>query len=118
MVLTIIILFLSLLGYSFYLINKQNKKIKSIEVLYKKDIDTLTKYVNKNKESLLNEILKKTKENKEYLKKELHEVNKINQTNLKEKQQQLVLGEMKNLRSDVNKDLNNIVESVRNIKVI
>ena len=35
----------------------------------------------------------------------LHTINKINQTNLKEKQQQLVLGEMEKLRSEVNKDL-------------
>ena len=50
------------------------------------------------------------REQKEKAKKKLDD-------NLKEKQQQLVLGEMEKLRSEVNKDLNDIVESVRNIKV-
>ena len=117
MVLTITILFFFLFGYFFYLINKQKKIINLNYTQYKKDIEELKNYLDTMEGNILEEIENKIKENKEYLKKELHEVNKINQTNLKEKQQQLVLGEMEKLRSEVNKDLNDIVESVRNIKV-
>ena len=95
MVITLIILSIILGGYSLYLIKKLDKKD-----LY-----------------LLSELDNKIKTNEESLLKKLKEINNQNQKDNNIKHEQLISNEFKKLRSDINKDLNDIVESVKNIKV-
>ena len=84
MIITLIVLSLLLGGYSLYLLDELDNKIKT------------------NKESLLEK---------------LKEINNQNQKDNNTKHQQLVSYELKKLRSDIKKDLDDIVESVKNIKV-
>ena len=106
----LVILLLLLGGYSFYLIKKLDKKtnvhLNDIKIkLHEKDL------------YLLSELDNKIKINEESLLKKLKEINNQNQKDNNIKHEQLISNEFKKLRSDINKDLNDIVESVKNIKV-
>ena len=106
----LVILLLLLGGYSFYLIKKLDKKtnvhLNDIKIkLHEKDL------------YLLSELDNKIKINEESFLKKLKEINNQNQKDNNIKHEQLISNEFKKLRSDINKDLNDIVESVKNIKV-
>jgi len=106
----LVILLLLLGGYSFYLIKKLDKKtnvhLNDIKIkLHEKDL------------YLLSELDNKIKINEESLLKKLKEINNQNQKDNNIKHEQLISNEFKKLRSDINKDLDDIVESVKNIKV-
>ena len=106
----LVILLLLLGGYSFYLIKKLDKKtnvhLNDIKIkLHEKDL------------YLLSELDSKIKTNEESLLKKLKEINNQNQKDNNIKHEQLISNEFKKLRSDINKDLDDIVESVKNIKV-
>ena len=110
MVITLIILSVILGGYSLYLIKKLDKEtnvhLNNIKVkLHEKGL------------YLLSELDNKIKTNEESLLKKLKEINNQNQKDNDTKHQQLISDEFKKLRSDINKDLDDIVESVKNIKV-
>ena len=108
----IIIIILSLLlgGYSLYLIKKLDKETK----VHLNDIKIK---LHEKGLYLLDELDSKIKINEESLLSKLKEINSQNQENNNEKHQQLISNEFKKLRSDMNKDLDDIVESVKNIKV-
>ena len=114
MVIILIILSFVLCGYSLFLINKLTKEtnisISKIKIHY----ETL---INEKSLYLLNELNNKIKINEELLLKKLKEINNKNQKDNKRMHQQLISDEFKKLRLDINKDLNNIVENVKNIKV-
>ena len=106
----LVILLLLLGGYSFYLIKKLDKKtnvhLNDIKIkLHEKDL------------YLLSELDNKIKINEESLLKKLKEINNQNQKDNNIKHEQLISNEFKKLRSDINKDLDDIVESVKSIKV-
>ena len=110
MVITLIILSIILGGYSLYLIKKLDKEtnvhLNNIKVkLHEKGL------------YLLSELDNKIKTNEESLLKELKEINNQNQKDNNIKHEQLISNEFKKLRSDINKDLDDIVKSVKNIKV-
>ena len=110
MIITLIILSIILGGYSLYLIKKLDKEtnvhLNNIKVkLHEKGL------------YLLSELDNKIKTNEESLLKELKEINNQNQKDNNIKHEQLISNEFKKLRSDINKDLDDIVESVKNIKV-
>jgi hypothetical protein len=110
MVITLIILSIILGGYSFYLIKKLDKEtnvhLNNIKIkLHEKGL------------YLLSELDNKIKTNEESLLKKLKEINNQNQKDNNIKHEQLISNEFKKLRSDINKDLDDIVESVKNIKV-
>ena len=110
MVITLIILSIILGGYSLYLIKKLDKEtnvhLNNIKVkLHEKGL------------YLLSELDNKIKTNEESLLKELKEINNQNQKDNNIKHEQLISNEFKKLRSDINKDLDDIVESLKNIKV-
>ena len=106
----LIILSFILGGYSLYLIKELKKKTNTH--LYNLDIKLYEKSLY-----LLDELDNKIKTNKISLLNKLKELNNQNQENNNEKHQQLISNEFKKLRSDINKDLDDIVESVKNIKV-
>ena len=114
MVIILIILSFILCGYSLFLINKLTKEtnisISKIKIHYETLINETSLY-------LLHELDHKIKINEESLLKKLEEINNENQKDNKRMHQQLVSNELKKLRLDINKDLNNIVENVKNIKV-
>ena len=114
MVIILIILSFILCGYSLFLINKLTKEtnisISKIKIHYETLINETSLY-------LLHELDHKIKINEESLLKKLKEINNENQKDNKRMHQQLVSNELKKLRLDINKDLNNIVENVKNIKV-
>ena len=110
MIITLVILSLLLGGYSLYLIKKLDKEtnvhLNNIKVkLHEKGL------------YLLDELDNKIKTNEESLLNKLKETNNLNQKDNNIKHEQLISNEFKKLRSDINKDLNDIVESVKNIKV-
>ena len=109
----IILIILSLLlgGYSLYLIKKLNKETN----IYLNDIKIK---LHEKGLYLLDELDNKIKSNEESLLKKLKETNNQNQIDNNIKHEQLISNEFKKLRSDINKDLDDIVESVKNIKVI
>ena len=104
MVLTLIFLII-LVGYSLYLNKKTNIRIDDIS-------DLINLQLDKNKLYLLDELNKIKEENNNLMISELHKIKRFNK-----KHEQLVSNEIKKLRSDINKDLDDIVESVKNIKV-
>ena len=106
----LIILSFILGGYSLYLIKKLDKEtnvhLNDIKIkLHEKGL------------YLLDELDNKIKTNEESLLKKLKEINNQNQKDNNTKHEQLISNEFKKLRSDMNKDLDDIVESVKNIKV-
>ena len=110
MIIILIILSFILGGYSLYLIKKLDKKtnihLNDLKIkLYEKSL------------YLLDELDDKIKTNEESLLSKLKELNNQNQKGNNKKHQQLISNEFKKLRSDINKDLDDIVESVKNIKV-
>ena len=108
----IILIILSLLlgGYSLYLIKKLDKETK---------VHLKNKKIKLHEKGLylLDELDNKIKTNEELLLNKLKETNHQNQKDNNIKHEQLISNEFKKLRSDTNKDLNDIVESVKNIKV-
>ena len=110
MIIILIILSFILGGYSLYLIKKLDKEtnvhLNNIKVkLHEKSL------------YLLDELDNKIKTNEKSLLSKLKETNNQNQKDNNIKHQQLISNEFKKLRSDMNKDLDDIVESVKNIKV-
>ena len=110
MIITLIILSLLLGGYSLYLIKKLDKETK----VHLNDINIK---LHEKGLYLLDELDNKIKTNEESLLEKLKETNNQNQKDNNKKHQQLISNEFKKLRSDINKELDDIVESVRNIKV-
>ena len=108
----IILVILSLLlgGYSFYLIKKLDTKTNI-------HLDNIKFILHEKGLYLLSELDNKIKINEESLLKKLKEINNQNQKDNNIKHEQLISNEFKKLRSDINKDLDDIVESVKNIKV-
>ena len=113
MIITLIILSLLLGGYSLYLIKKHKEDTHTHFILFDHRIDELKKKTL----YLLDELDNKIKTNEELLLNKLKELNHQNQKDNNEQHQQLISNEFKKLRSDINKDLDDIVESVKNIKV-
>ena len=110
MIITLIILSLILGGYSFFLYKKTKNYVNKITY------DLEIKLYEKNL-YLLDEINDKIESNKKLILKELEKLNHKNQEDNNKKHKQLISNEFKKLRSDINKDLDDIVESVKNIKV-
>ena len=113
MIITLIILSFVLGGYSLYLIKKHKEDTHSHFILFGHRIDELKKKTL----YLLDELDSKIKTSEELLLNKLKETNNLNQKDNNIKHQQLISNEFKKLRSDINKDLDDIVESVKNIKV-
>ena len=118
MIIILIILSFILGGYSLYLIKKTQKETN---IYIDKKINDLEIKLHEKSLYLLDELRvrldNKIKINEESLLSKLKEINSQNQENNNEKHQQLISNEFKKLRSDINKDLDDIVESVKNIKV-
>ena len=110
MVITLIILSFILGGYSLQLIKKVEKETNV-------HLNNLKIKLHEKSLYLLDELDEKIKINEESLLNKLKEINSKNQENINKKHQQLISNEFKKLRSDIDKDLNDIVESVKNIKV-
>ena len=112
----ILILFVVISFFSLYLIKKINTRIDNIPTA-----DTISVLIhsqsNKNKLYLLNELDKINKENKNLIISELYKIEKYNRQLINEKHESLVSGEIQKLKSDINEDLNNIIESVKNVKI-
>ena len=108
----IILILLSLIlgGYSLYLIKKLDKETNI-------DLNNIKNTLKDSHLYLLSELDNKIKSSEELLLNKLKEISNQNQKDNNIKHQQLVSNEFKKLRSDVNKDLDNIVESVKNTKV-
>ena len=108
----IILVLLSLIlgGYSLYLIKKLDKETNI-------DLNNIKSTLKDSRLYLLSELDNKIKSSEELLLNKLKEISNQNQKDNNIKHQQLVSNEFKKLRSDVNKDLDNIVESVKNTKV-
>ena len=117
MIITLIILSFILGGYSLYLIKKLDKETKAH--LFKCLIlcNDLKIKLREKSLYLLDELDNKIKTSEKSLLNKLKEINIQNQENNNENHQQLISNEFKKLRSDINKDLDDIVESVKNIKV-
>ena len=111
MIITLIILSFILGGYSLYLIKKSQKETN---IYIDKKINDLESKLHKKSLYLLDELT----DNEKLILNKLKEINSQNQKDNNEKHQQLISNEFKKLRSDINKDLDDIVESVKNIKVI
>ena len=145
MVITLSTIFVFLISYFLYLIKKQNKKINILKdiitysiksqvtenKLYLLDeidnnstfnLDILYKELEKDQknkfqiyvEKLINS---KAEENKNYIIREFQKNNTEIKKYIDNLHQQLISNEFAKLRSDINKDLNDIVESVKNIKI-
>ena len=108
----IILIILSLLlgGYSLYLIKKSQKETN---IYIDKKISGLETKLHEKSLYLLDELT----DNEKLISNKLKEINIQNQKDNNKKHKQLVSNEFKKLRSDINKDLDDIVESVKNIKV-
>ena len=106
----LIILSLILGGYSLYLIKKLDKETKV-------HLNNIKIKLHEKGLYLLDELDNKIKTNEELFLNKLKETNQQNQKDNNIKHEQLISNEFKKLRSDMNKDLNDIVESVKNIKV-
>ena len=110
MIIILIILSLFLGGYSLYLIKKSQKETK---IYIDKKINDLEIKLHEKGLYLLDELT----DNEKFVKDKLKEINSQNQKDNNEKHEQLISNEFKKLRSDINKDLDDIVESVKNIKI-
>ena len=106
----LIILSFILGGYSLYLIKKLNKETNA-------HLNNLKIKLHEKSLYLLDELDKKIKINEESLLNKLSKINNKNQEINKKFHNQLISNEFKKLKSDINKDLDDIVESVKNIKV-
>jgi len=110
MIIALIILSFVLGGYSLYLIKKSQKETK---IYIDKKISDLETKLHEKSLYLLDELT----DNEKLILDKLKEINGQNQVDNNIKHEQLVSKEFKKLRSDINKDLDDIVESVKNIKV-
>lgn len=110
MIIILIILSLFLGGYSLYLIKKSQKETK---IYIDKKINDLEIKLHEKGLYLLDELT----DNKKLILDKLEKINNQNQKDNNTKHERLISNEFKKLRSDINKDLNDIVESVKNIKV-
>ena len=110
MVITLIILSFILGGYSLYLIKKVEKETNV-------HLNNLKIKLHEKGLYLLDELDNKIKTSEKSLLEKLKETNNQNQKDNNENHKQLISNEFKKLRSDINKDLDDIVESVKNIKV-
>ena len=115
MIITLIILSFILGGYSLYLIKKSQKETN---IYIDKKIYDLEVKLDKKTLYLLDELDNKIESNKKLNLKELKELNHQNQKDNNEKHQQLISGEFKKLKSDIDKTLNDMVKSVESIKII
>tara|TARA_B100000902_G_scaffold376278_1_gene407168 strand:- start:348 stop:680 length:333 start_codon:yes stop_codon:yes gene_type:complete len=108
----IILVLLSLIlgGYSLYLIKKLNKETNI-------HLNNIKNALKDSRLYLLSELDNKIKSSEELLLNKIKKISNQNQKDNNIKHQQLVSNEFKKLRSDVNKDLNSIVEGVKNTKV-
>ena len=106
----LIILSFILWGYSLYLIKKVEKETNV-------HLNNLKIKLHKESLYLLDAIDNNIKINEKILLEKLKEINHQNQKNNNKKHEQLISSEFKKLRSDINKDLDDIVESVKNIKI-
>jgi len=107
----ITLLFLTILSFYFtYLIKKLNKRVDDISNLINSQLD-------KNKLYLLDELNRLKEESNNLMISELHKIKRFNTEQVNIKHEKLISNEIKKLRSDINKDLDDIVESVKNIKV-
>ena len=106
----LIILSFILWGYSLYLIKKVEKETNV-------HLNNLKIKLHKESLYLLDAIANNIKINEKILLEKLKEINHQNQKNNNKKHEQLISSEFKKLRSDINKDLDDIVESVKNIKI-
>ena len=102
----LIILSFILGGYSLYLIKKLNKETNA-------HLNNLKIKLHEKSLYLLDELTG----NEKLILNKLKEVNIQNQKDNNKKHEQLISNEFKKLRSDINKDLDDIIESVKNIKV-
>ena len=109
MVLTLIFLTI-LFVYSQFKIKKLNKRIDDIS-------NSINSQLDKNKLYLLDELNKLKEESNNLMISELHKIKRFNTEQVNIKHEKLISDEIKKLRSDINKDLDDIVESVKNIKV-
>ena len=110
MIIALIILSFVLGGYSLYLIKKSQKETN---IYIDKKISDLETKLHEKSLYLLDELT----DNEKLILDKLKEINGQNQIDNNIKHEQLVSKEFKKLRSDINKDLDDIVESVKNIKV-
>ena len=110
MVITLIILSFILGGYSLYLIKKVEKETNV-------HLNNLKIKLHEKGLYLLDELDNKIKTSEKSLLEKLKETNNQNQKDNKENHAQLISNEFKKLRSDINKDLDDIIESVKNIKI-
>ena len=110
MIIALIILSFVLGGYSLYLIKKSQKETK---IYIDKKINDLEIKLHEKSLYLLDELT----DNEKLILDKLKEINGQNQIDNNIKHEQLISNEFKKLRSDINKDLDDIVESVKNIKV-
>ena len=110
MIIILIILSLLLGGYSLYLIKKLDKETKV-------HLNNIKIKLHEKGLYLLDELDNKIKTNEELLLNKLSKINNKNQEINKKFHNQLISNEFKKLKSDINKDLDDIVESVKNIKV-
>tara|TARA_B100000287_G_scaffold243320_1_gene228732 strand:- start:263 stop:598 length:336 start_codon:yes stop_codon:yes gene_type:complete len=110
MIIILIILSLFLGGYSLYLIKKSQKETK---IYIDKKINDLEIKLHEKGLYLLDELT----DNEKLILDKLEKINNQNQKDNNTKHERLISNEFKKLRSDINKDLNDIVESVKNIKV-
>lgn len=93
-----------------YLIKKSQKETK---IYIDKKINDLEIKLHEKGLYLLDELT----DNKKLILDKLEKINNQNQKDNNTKHERLISNEFKKLRSDINKDLNDIVESVKNIKV-
>tara|TARA_R110002167_G_scaffold107734_1_gene275380 strand:- start:227 stop:580 length:354 start_codon:yes stop_codon:yes gene_type:complete len=113
----LVLLSLILGGYSLFLIKTINKKTNMYLDTLKSKLDDLKFKSHEKNIFLLDELDNKIKSNEELLLGELKNINNMNQKDNNIKHQQLISNEFKKLRLDVNKDLNDIVEIVKNPKI-
>ena len=93
-----------------YLIKKSQKETK---IYIDKKINDLEIKLHEKGLYLLDELT----DNEKLILDKLEKINNQNQKDNNTKHERLISNEFKKLRSDINKDLNDIVESVKNIKV-
>ena len=119
MIITLIILciiFFSLWFYSLHQIKKSNLYIDKINNDLKIKLNDLKIKLHEKSLYLLDELDNKIKTSEESLLNKLKEINTQNQENNNKMHQQLVSGEFKRFKFDMNKTLNDMIKNVENIK--